>query len=300
MKSKRASGGVGVKLREARTRRNLSLRQIAESTKISVSYLEALERSDISRLPGGLFSRSFVRSYAREVGLDPEKIVDAFLKEFPHELVGVGHPTTTRVEPEDRQAVRGGAASAALWAAVLGVPIVGGLMYFGFAGTGAARSEPAVIAKAAPAVLPSVVIESAVAALPESAAVARGSLLPSQDPAEDPSSDAVLPISVSDEVASPQARALDVPSSRLTVDLRATSRCWVSAVVDGERTIEREFAAGEQQSIVVHTELVLTAGDASALAIAFNGVDARPLGRSGQVVTTSVTPENFQQLLPTQ
>ena len=61
----------GGKLRLARERRGISLRQIAASTKISVGALEALERNDVSKLPGGIFSRAFVRSYAVEVGLDP-------------------------------------------------------------------------------------------------------------------------------------------------------------------------------------------------------------------------------------
>src|SRR5436190_15195321 len=72
----------GGRLREARERRGISLRQIAANTKISVAVLEALERNDISKLPGGIFSRAFVRSYAIEVGLDPEKTVQEFLERF--------------------------------------------------------------------------------------------------------------------------------------------------------------------------------------------------------------------------
>lgn len=72
----------GGKLRLARERRGVSLRQIAASTKISVAALEALERNDLSRLPGGIFSRAFVRSYAVEVGLDPDATVREFLERF--------------------------------------------------------------------------------------------------------------------------------------------------------------------------------------------------------------------------
>ena len=71
MPSERSSGGFGARLRDARERRGMSLRQIANTTKIAVSVLEALERNDISKLPGGIFCRAFVRSYASEVGLDP-------------------------------------------------------------------------------------------------------------------------------------------------------------------------------------------------------------------------------------
>jgi cytoskeleton protein RodZ len=72
----------GDKLREARQRRGISLRQIADRTKISIAALESLERSDPSRLPGGIFTRSFVRSYASEVGLDPDVTLREFVTRF--------------------------------------------------------------------------------------------------------------------------------------------------------------------------------------------------------------------------
>ena len=78
----RASSEFGNKLRAARERRGLSLRQIANATKISMITLEALERNDIARLPGGIFSRAFVRSYALEVGLDPEETISEFMGQF--------------------------------------------------------------------------------------------------------------------------------------------------------------------------------------------------------------------------
>jgi cytoskeleton protein RodZ len=82
----------GARMRHVREQRGVSLRQIAETTKLSVSALEALERNDISRLPGGLFSRAFVRSYAAEIGMDPEQAVREFLSDFPHESVMAGRP----------------------------------------------------------------------------------------------------------------------------------------------------------------------------------------------------------------
>ena len=70
---------VGARLREAREKRGVSLAQIANATRISVMSLEALERSDLSRLPGGIFTRSFIRAYAEEVGLDPDQTIRDFI-----------------------------------------------------------------------------------------------------------------------------------------------------------------------------------------------------------------------------
>src|ERR1700675_943444 len=103
MAAERTPGSFGSKLREARERRGISLRQIADATKISMGFLEALERNDISRLPGGIFSRAFVRSYAVEVGLDPEATIQEFIAQFPHDSVTAGHPTST--QSEDHQAI---------------------------------------------------------------------------------------------------------------------------------------------------------------------------------------------------
>ena len=72
----------GAKLREARERRGIPLREIEKKTKVSVAALESLERNDVSRLPGGIFARSLVRSYAAEVGLDPDATVLEFTERF--------------------------------------------------------------------------------------------------------------------------------------------------------------------------------------------------------------------------
>jgi cytoskeletal protein RodZ len=75
-------GDFSDKLRRAREDKGVSLRDIAAATKISVGALEALERGAFARLPGGIFSRAFVRAYALEVGLDPELTVQEFLVEM--------------------------------------------------------------------------------------------------------------------------------------------------------------------------------------------------------------------------
>ena len=95
-----AKPDFGNKMKRLREERGVTLRQIADATKISIGALQALERNDISRLPGGIFSRAFVRSYAIEVGLDPEQTVRDFLVQFPHDSVTVGSPHA----PQDSRA----------------------------------------------------------------------------------------------------------------------------------------------------------------------------------------------------
>jgi len=98
MSRNRSPACVGAKLKKARERRGISLRQVADSTKISVSVLQALERDDISNLPGGVVGRGFVRSFAAAVNLDPEAIVAEFVAQFPHGSVNDGYPAASRVD----------------------------------------------------------------------------------------------------------------------------------------------------------------------------------------------------------
>src|SRR5438046_8041494 len=133
MAADRTSSGFGAALREARDRRGVSLRQIANATKISVAALEALERNDISRLPGGIFSRAFVRSYAIQVGLDPEDTVRDFLTQFPHDSVTAGSP---HVPQEDHEAIESDRQSAqtALKLIAVAVPLAIVILYLTLSG----------------------------------------------------------------------------------------------------------------------------------------------------------------------
>jgi cytoskeleton protein RodZ len=127
--TERTGADFGTMMRRARETRGVSLRQIADVTKISVSALEALERNDISRLPGGIFSRAFVRSYATEIGLDPEQTVREFIAQFPHDSVTAGSP---HVPHEDHEALesRRQVAAMTVQLVVVALAIIGAILYF--------------------------------------------------------------------------------------------------------------------------------------------------------------------------
>ncbi len=68
-------GKFGDKLRRERELRGVTLDEIAEATKIGTRSLRALEEERFDQLPGGIFNKGFVRSYARFLGLDEEQAV---------------------------------------------------------------------------------------------------------------------------------------------------------------------------------------------------------------------------------
>jgi transcriptional regulator with XRE-family HTH domain len=72
----------GERLRRQRRHKNLSLTEIAASTKVGASHYAALERGDCSRWPGGVYNRAFIRAYAKAVDLDPDETATEFAEYF--------------------------------------------------------------------------------------------------------------------------------------------------------------------------------------------------------------------------
>ena len=66
---------LGRALQRAREAKGLSLEGIAQRTKVAPHVLAAIDRGALTEIPGGLFARSYIRAYAREVGLDGEHLI---------------------------------------------------------------------------------------------------------------------------------------------------------------------------------------------------------------------------------
>jgi cytoskeleton protein RodZ len=114
--------GPGEFLRRERELRHMSLDEVAERTKISRRYLEAIEDERYDRLPGETFVRGFIRSYAQSIGLDPD---DTLLIYNRSRLVHDMAPVQTERPFPARHTWNG---RSLLWLLVAGVVIVGGLL----------------------------------------------------------------------------------------------------------------------------------------------------------------------------
>jgi cytoskeletal protein RodZ len=86
---------IGEQLRLAREERGIPLREISDETRISIRYLEAIEADDFKRLPGGIFNRSFVKAYARCIGYDEKKAVEAYSRSLQDSGEGTDEVITT-------------------------------------------------------------------------------------------------------------------------------------------------------------------------------------------------------------
>jgi cytoskeletal protein RodZ len=64
-----------------RQNRGITLQQIAESTKISIRSLEAIERGEFQKLPGGIYNTSYIRQYARAIDYDEGELLAFYYRE---------------------------------------------------------------------------------------------------------------------------------------------------------------------------------------------------------------------------
>jgi cytoskeletal protein RodZ len=72
-----------------RKNRGISLQQIAETTKIGVRALEAIERGDFRKLPGGIYTTSYIRQYARAIDYDETAILAVYHNDMAETADGV-------------------------------------------------------------------------------------------------------------------------------------------------------------------------------------------------------------------
>jgi cytoskeleton protein RodZ len=114
--------GLGEFLRRERELRHISLDDVAERTKISRRYLEAIEEEQYDRLPGETFVRGFIRSYAQAVGLDPEDTL--LIYDHSRMVHAVTPPRTEHLSPDGRAWNE----RFLLWLLVAGFIIVGGVL----------------------------------------------------------------------------------------------------------------------------------------------------------------------------
>ena len=248
---------LGSDLRQARERAGLSLSELSARTRIPLRHLLSIEDNDFDKVPPGIFLRSFIRTYAREVRVDPEAAIAEYrsmtdpIDEFPSESKA---PPVEPEAPSETVLHEINVARPkwpyALIAPVLLIGVIAMNRY------GADKSPDA---------------PNAAVALPPAPAAPI-----IQPPPEAP--------------AIPVAQAIPVPTvgTGLQIEIRAQDQCWVRAVVDGQPTLERLLQPGETQSLTAQRDIVLRVGDPAAFSYSVNGRTGEPLGAANEPVTVRI------------
>jgi cytoskeletal protein RodZ len=264
---------VGAYLRQLRETRGVSVEEIARVTRVSSSYLHALEADDFSSLPEPVFTRGFVRAYCQAVGETPDEALALYEGriEAPSSAT-VTAPSATTVRPRTvaSQATadmpprtRGPVLVSFILLVVLGVAL--------FAVTLALQSgrEASDDRRGGGAAVPA----------PPAASQSR----PIHPP---PSVTAPVPAASDGGTATP---AVASPSSYRLV-ARALQPTWIRVRTEEGRTTEETIPAGQSREWVSARPFTLTVGNAGGLELELNGRALPPLGPSGVVIPRLVLP----------
>jgi len=277
----------GASFRKARERLGVSLDQIAIETRISTRFLLAIENEDFRRLPGGIFNRGFIRTYAERVGLNPEEAVAEYERLVrttePDVLVG-----STPTPPPS--SARG------LYAAsvVILVLLIAAYYFFNRAttATSVAVNRPAVDAtppQPAP-VPPPPAVEAPAAEKTEPAA---------STPASNPTESA--PTAPSTPQSTNQgARAQDAApaaAGQLALEVEILEPTWIKISTDGTPVLNRELPPGTTKRYTAQNSISVVVGNAGGISMKVNDKPLRPLGRSGQVKSLTITTENLPSII---
>ncbi|HXA19069.1 MAG TPA: RodZ domain-containing protein [Thermoanaerobaculia bacterium] len=250
----------GEELRREREIRGISLKEIADATKISKRFLEAIERNDHKTLPAPVFTRGFVREYARYLGLNAEEMVNRYnfaavgddrIEQSSH----LERLTTPQVPPlpGKKQPQKGIPPAYArvdrnVYILILVVVALAGVSYWALKHRRESRAvgeeHLAAETKAAPATAPP-------------------------------------------PVAAPQTATQSemTPPAKLVLNIEVTGRSWVKLDADGETIIDDELVRGFHRSIEAKDGFRFrTIGNAAGITLTLNDLPVPALGRTGQVL----------------
>jgi cytoskeleton protein RodZ len=271
----------GTHLREAREKRGVSLRQIATSTRISLSTLEALENNEIKKLPGGIFSRAFVRSYAQEIGLDPDEAVREFVHQFPLDHVTAGTKSANdRVVASGEEGVRRRQQqfSLAVTLAIL-IPIAALVVYFVISSRRSSAADGSVEAAS----------RVANGARGAAGATADGALPGARPSPSSTGNSAMSPNAPSavKPAAAPGALAI-AANEPLRLRIAPSGPCWVRVSVDGVIRHQALMQKGEVYEQEAKDSFEVLIGDAGTFRYTINNRAGRITGESGDVIVARI------------
>ena len=242
--------GEGQILFKAREAKSWDLAKAEQETKIRVRYLQALEEENYSMLPGNAYIKGFLRTYAKNLGLNPEEVLSLYKSSATAEAAPVLEARLTPIRAKP------------LWLRPL-VAMVMALCAIGLViGISTWTRRPQVTPQNSaytPPALPTAPAEPSASQNNENTAAA-----PSTQPL---------------------ATSESSNTQGLSAKLVFTEDVWLVVKVDGQPALQGTFPAGTTKELQAKDKIELVnVGNAGGLAITLNDKQLPKLGKSGQVV----------------
>jgi len=275
---------LGQELKQLREDKGISLRQISDATHIGMRFLQAIESDSFDALPGGIFNRSFVRKYAKYIGIDEEQVLARYDHQVAEQPIEQPKPSQLRYQDFENRSTSAGSLKVVIPLLLL----LGAGLYFTYKyiNTHAAgQTETSSEATVAPSPVPSATGEgNAGEASPSPSAPSAG--------------DGTAQPAAADASGTPGTKASgDVAQLRLQVTATNNS-CWINVKIDDTKEVKKTLQLGETQEFVATDKIELHLGNATAVSATLNG---RPMKltptRSKTVIEDVITKDNYQKFV---
>ncbi|HEV2175675.1 MAG TPA: helix-turn-helix domain-containing protein [Terriglobia bacterium] len=310
-----AMASFGENLRREREMRGVNLEEISASTRIGVRFLQALEEDDFAALPGGIFTRSFIRAYASYLGLDQEAVMAEFQTLAPPD----DKLDFNRLGTKPSSGSRGGRSPIVLWL-VAAALLAGGWALYRYSHRGPelrpgqasgvmTSSAPAANLPSPPATQPAAAPTGAntvsngpggeTPALPSSSAsVAGGSPGPAAGSAPlgtvGGSSTASPPAALPSAASAATKSVGALGQGDLVLQVAATERVWLAVSADGKKIFQQTLDPNAVQTFRATDSFDVTTGNAQGTILTLNGETQKPLGRHGELKKLHLTRQSLQ------
>jgi cytoskeletal protein RodZ len=281
-----SKGCIASDLKSERERRKVTLAQIAADTHISLRYLQSLEEGRYGDLPGGMYNRAFLRAYCESLDLDHQDILRRYETEISP---AVEKPFKAKKKlPQQNSSSRHN-------------PIIAWSLMLLISATGLFFSRRWIAAIFSPYFSHTPVTSVRYESAPQpGASIAAQSSLPANPPAVEPAApfqeSSVLSV-ISAAANSEQANAATNSASPIRLDIEITQSCWISINTDGKPALRKLLQPGDVQSFGASDQFMIIAGNAGGVRLKINGMPAKPLGKSGEVVKTLINRTNLNDFI---
>jgi cytoskeleton protein RodZ len=277
-------GSLGARLKKEREQRKITLDDISLSTKIAPRFLVAIEEEQFDQLPGGIFNKGFVRSYARYLGIDENQAVADYvaatttaLPESPQGEI------PERKVPEVRQRGSGDATAGIPWE-MLAVGLL--IIAFGFAVWGfhsrEKTAQPGSVARPADSGSPTTSPASVDQGEPQTVAAENTAV---SHPTAPQAAAGASP---------PQTPSAPQDAGAFLVQIKAREDSWLVVSADGKEIMQDTLRASAEKSVGARNQIVIKTGNAGALDISFNGRKLPTQGSDNEVKTLMFDPNGLR------
>lgn len=295
---------LGDLLRETREQKNLSLEDAEKGTNIRKLYIKAIEDGNYDKLPGEVFLKGFMKTYAKFLGLDGQKIIEQYKAEKSGVKLLPNNDEKT-IEAEQSQPAEKTTVEADLKKeekiekqpekttvdkpSTKPVPNIDNFneskKYLETKNSSGSKKNVFIIV-----IIIILIIVGAVAFLSN-----QGS---DSQPAADtqPTTEQTQP----QQQQAQQPAPAPAPVSGSDVSATFSQDCWTEVKVDGNTVLSETVKAGSSLNWKGNNQVEVTVGNAGAVDITFNGQPQGKMGDVGAVVTKAFVAPNAQAQQPQQ